>query len=64
MPPRLTCDSVPHTYDINVFPDAGSEAAPPSAPLRRANAMISVDVSNIYNQRDRVSTGPQTIRLN
>jgi hypothetical protein len=61
--PSLTCDSVPHTYDIDVFPDAGTATVPPSAPFKKGDAVISVDVSNLYSSTDRASSGPQTIRL-
>ena len=62
--PRLTCDSVPHTYDINLFPDAGTATAPPSAPFKKGDAVISVDVGNIYDSSTQHAwVGPQTIRL-
>lgn len=61
--PRLTCDSVARTYEMNVFPDGGSATVPPSRPFKKGNAVISAELVNIYDTTERASRGPQTIRL-
>jgi hypothetical protein len=61
--PTLTCDSVPRTYDLDVFPDAGTATVPPSGPFKKGDAVISAELTNVYNTTQGASTGPQTIRL-
>jgi hypothetical protein len=62
--PPLTCDGAAHAYDVNLFPDAGTATAPPSVPFKKGDAVISVDVGNIYDSSAQHAwVGPQTIRL-
>jgi hypothetical protein len=59
----VTCDSVARTYEIDVFPDVGTATAPPSIPFKKGDAIISMELTDMYNSAGATSTGPQTIRL-
>ncbi len=61
--PQLTCDGSPRSYEIDIFPDAGTVYGPPSGPFKKGDAVIRADLVNVFSFDQRVTLGPQTIRL-